>query len=197
MENDFGLRQEKVIDYMVRSGGFEYCAMPKDHQLARRAAKALEDHLQKRCKRATTGAVETQQRKRDLPKRKRQGIIGDRSEGNPMRIGTGSTNYSMALRSHTYPKPINLMQQPLPQGGTASTRSQADEEPELKKLWIERWKEGGAKMQPKVKGRGRKLVGLLEKSKQRKKSDLTSEEIQQRRRKMLHKVELDFVNEEL
>jgi hypothetical protein len=89
------------------------------------------------------------------------------------------------------------MQQPLPQGGTVSIQSHADEGPELKHLWIERWKEGGEKRQPKVRGRGCKLVGLLEKLKQRKKSDLTSEEIQQRRRRMLHKVELDFVEEEL
>ena len=504
------IRREKVIDYMARSGGFEYCAMPKDPRLVREAAHALEAHLQRRHKRATTGAVKTHQQKRDLQKRKRQGIIGDRSEGNPMRIGTGSTDYSMALRSHTYPDPLaqdvtawpdsvawlssrpwvvrikvfdkehnqeccekeqqnpdwpllssqlcfliytassrrllvfdalqplseederllcdnftfmmtarklsqveletalkvvphfpiwlvpknevdffkrwaeglhltrhqpahgspqiqpiapdvetlgdesifdddsvgdefiseahsrgheedegqltqddpvalpqsataksispgtfgiatsrpgqssrgvsptpaeprasnadaslteaattppsaarapsldnfpgripitqerakvdhsevempkdpaiwpglkrpftpddavhvrtrtdeeperkrprgnNLMQQPLPQGGTASTRSQADEEPGLKQLWIERWREGGAKRQRlKVKGQGRKLVGLLEKSKQRKKSALTPEEIQRRHRGMLHKVELDFVEEEL
>jgi hypothetical protein len=44
---------------------------------------------------------------------------------------------------------------------------------------------------------GRKLVGLLEKSKQRKKSVLTSEEIRQRRRVMLQNVELDFIKEEL
>ena len=57
--------------------------------------------------------------------------------------------------------------------------------------------DAGEKRQLQVKGRGRKLVGLLEKSKQRKRSALTSEEIQQRRRGMLHKVELDFVEEEL
>lgn len=91
---------------MSRSGGFEFCAMPKDPRLAREAAHALEAHLQRRHKRATTGAVETHQRKRDLQKRKRQGIIGDRSEGNPMPIGTGSTDYSMVLRSHTYPEPL-------------------------------------------------------------------------------------------
>jgi hypothetical protein len=64
-------------------------------------------------------------------------------------------------------------------------------------LWIERWKDGGEKKQVQVKGRGRKLVGLLEKSKQRKERALKSEEIRQRRRGMLPKVELDFVEEEL
>ena len=57
---------------------------------------------------------------------------------------------------------------------------------------IERWKEGGDKRKLKVKGRGRKLVGILEKSKQRKKSQLTPKEIRQRRRGMLHKIELDL-----
>ena len=75
------------------------------------------------------------------------------------------------------PRRDNVMQQPPPQEDTVSIRSQADEEPELKQLWMERWKEGGEKRQLKVEGRGRKLVGLLGKSKQRKKSELTSEEI--------------------
>ena len=83
------------------------------------------------------------------------------------------------------PRRENIMQQPLPQEGTVSTSTQADEESELKQLWIERWKERGDKRKLKVKGRGRKLVGLLEKSKQRKKTKLTPEEIQQRRRGML------------
>ena len=89
----------------------------------------------------------------------------------------------------------NILQRPLPQEGTVSIRSQADEVPDLKQLWIERWKEGGEKRQLKVKGRGRELQGILEKSKQRKKSQVTSEEIQQRRKGMLHKVELDFGEE--
>jgi hypothetical protein len=75
------------------------------------------------------------------------------------------------------PRRDNVIQQPPPQEDTVSIRSQADVEPELKQLWMERWKEGGEKRQLKVKGRGRKQVGLLGKSKQRKKSELTSEEI--------------------
>lgn len=57
--------------------------------------------------------------------------------------------------------------------------------------------EGGDKRQPQIRGRCRKLVGLLEKAKQRKESVLTSEEIRQRRRGVLHKIEMDFVEEEL
>jgi transposase len=66
------------------------------------------------------------------------------------------------------------MQPPLPHEGTARGRSQADEELGLKQLWIERWKEGGERRPVQVKGRSRKLVGLSEKSRQRKKSALTS-----------------------
>jgi hypothetical protein len=95
------------------------------------------------------------------------------------------------------PRRNNIIQHPLPQKGTVCTRSQTGEERELKQLWIERWKEGVDGRQLKFKGRGRKLVGLLEKSKQRNKSELTSEEIQRRRRGMSHKVELDSVDEEL
>ena len=49
----------------------------------------------------------------------------------------------------------------------------------------------------KVKGRGLKREGILEKSRQRKKSQLTSEEIQQRQKGMLYRAELDFEDEEL
>ncbi|KIN09169.1 hypothetical protein OIDMADRAFT_23872 [Oidiodendron maius Zn] len=76
------------------------------------------------------------------------------------------------------PRRDNIMQQSLLQEGTVSTSLQADKESELKQLWIERWKEGGDKRRQKVKGCGCKLVGLLEKSKQQKKSKLTPKEIQ-------------------
>lgn len=68
-----------------------------------------------------------------------------------------------------------ILQQPLPQDGAVSIRTQADEEPELKQLWIERWKERW-----KVRWKER-----------------WKEKIQQRRKGMLYKVELDFEDEEL
>jgi hypothetical protein len=61
----------------------------------------------------------------------------------------------------------------------------------VRQLWVERWKEGGKKRQPKVNGRGRKPVGILGKSKERKKSKLTPEETRQRRRGMLLEREVD------
>lgn len=85
----------------------------------------------------------------------------------------------------------NTKQQSTQQGGATSIHSQADEEREGKQLWIERWKEGGEKRHPKVNGRGRKPVGILEESKRQKKSKLTPEEIQQRRREMLPSREVD------
>jgi hypothetical protein len=51
--------------------------------------------------------------------------------------------------------------------------------------------------QEEVAKRRRMSAGIWGKWKQRKSSQLTSEEIAQRRRVMLYKVELDFVDEEL
>lgn len=99
------IRSDKVIDYMTRSSGDEYCVMPKrgEHQLIQAAARALEVHLQKLGKRVSE-AVQTHQRKRDLQKRKRYGIVRGRSEGNPIEMERGSPA-TVALISPTRPRP--------------------------------------------------------------------------------------------
>lgn len=94
------------------------------------------------------------------------------------------------------PRRDKVLPQPVRQEGSANIRTQADEESELKQLWLEKRKERGEKSQPEAKGRGRKR-GVLDKSKLRRKSQLlTPGEIQQRRRGMLPKVEFNFVDEE-